>query len=304
MMSGNKDKFSKNLKHNQMKKSIIVIFQLLFVHSLFAQMILVDAGLDKKLCVTAQGVVMNGTIGGNPTASGLGASFTYKWETEDRIGNSVFTASYFLNDTTAANPIVVTASISPLKFYLTVTDNNGAQGVDSVTIGFSSFGSLFPNPFYVSAGDSVRISYPIGGGTPPYTYDWYPNYNISDTAAAMPLVWPARDTIYFCTIKDSLNCPATFNTYAQVIVWAVSTKEILKKHLKIYPNPTQDYLTIELDKGKIKHLYITDMSGKVVLRKSKVINHQIDVSHLDVGNYVLIVETEEGHTGSFQILKQ
>jgi hypothetical protein len=46
------------------------------------------------------------------------------------------------------------------------------------------------------------------------------------------------------------------------------------------------------------------MSGRVILHQSKVINNQIDISHLALGTYILTLEDEKENIGSFQILKR
>lgn len=289
-----------------MKKIIWLITIIHIPFIIFSQTLTIDAGVDTILCVTAQGIVMNGTIGGNPTALGGTPPYTYKWTTEYYIGPHLFTASAFLNDTTIANPVVIDdAPTSILKFHVTVTDTNGYSGFDSISIDFSRFGVLpLSNDFFVTSGDTTSINIPFGGATPPYTYAWYPNYNISDTTVAEPYVWPNNDTVYYCTIKDALGCPFTFGNSVIVHVYPVNTKKTLKEHFKVYPNPTQDYLVIKLEKGEIQHLKITDISGRVILQQSKVINNQIDISHLTLGTYILTVKDDEENIGSFQIFKR
>ncbi|MFK7947132.1 MAG: T9SS type A sorting domain-containing protein [Saprospiraceae bacterium] len=264
-----------------MKRFIWLIMIMMIPFFSLAQLT-VDAGTDTTFCVTAQGQVLNGIIGGDPTVSGGTAPYTYTWEIEYYIGSYLFTASYFLNDTTIANPMVIFDAPEPsITFHVTVTDANGNQGTDSISISFSKFGILpVINDVFITSGDTTPISISVGGGTPPYTYEWFPNYKISDTTVASPLVWSESDTFYMCTIKDALGCPFTFNNIVIVTVWPVSTKQALIKDLKIYPNPTQDYLMIELEKGEIQHINITDMLGKVVLQQSEVLNNQIDISTL------------------------
>lgn len=289
-----------------MKQLLLIIISINLSTAIFSQALTVNAGADTTFCVTAQGQVLNGIIGGNPTVSGGTAPYTYRWQTEYYIGPHLFTASSFLNDTTSANPMLINDAPTPaLKFYVRVTDANNNQGTDSISISFSKFGILpVINDVFITSGDTTPISIFVGGGTPPYSYEWFPNHNISDTTVASPLVCPESDTFYICNIKDALGCPFTFNNIVIVTVWPVNTKKSLTKALKIYPNPTQDWLSIELKESEIKSIKITDMSGKIVLQEYGLVNNQLDISHLTSGIYVLTVEDKAGNIGQFQIMKQ
>jgi hypothetical protein len=289
-----------------MKRILLVIITISLCTSIFSQTLTVDAGGDKIFCKTAQGVIMNGTIGGNPTVSVGTAPYTYEWTAEHYVSINAYSASSFLNDTTIANPVVIDWSPTPpIKFYIIVTDVNGNQGIDSISVNFSQFGILpLSNDFYVTAGDTASINIHFGGGVPPYTYAWYPNYNISDTTVAEPQVWPNSDTFYFCTIKDAIGCPFTFNNIAIVHVYPVNTNTILQEKVKIYPNPTQDWLTVELKESQLKSIKITDMTGKIVLEQHNLVNNQLDISRLSLGVYILSIEDKEGNMGQFQILKE
>ena len=58
---------------------------------------------------------------------------------------------------------------------------------------------------------------------------------------------------------------------------------------KIYPNPTTNFLIIELEKNVNAELLVYDINGKIVI-KDKLINEQqkqLDFSFLNQGNYLL-----------------
>jgi hypothetical protein len=74
--------------------------------------------------------------------------------------------------------------------------------------------------------------------------------------------------------------------------------------VKIYPNPTQDWLTVELKESQLKSIKITDMTGKIVLEQHNLVNNQLDISSLSLGVYILSIEDKEGNMGQFQILKE
>ncbi|HKL02359.1 MAG TPA: T9SS type A sorting domain-containing protein, partial [Cryomorphaceae bacterium] len=91
-------------------------------------------------------------------------------------------------------------------------------------------------------------------------------------------------------------------TFAQSI-WSVSIDDVLdiivssdneaKPLLSLYPNPTTDFLNVNVTEDA-KSYRIYDLSGKQVLSnitpKSRMI--QIDVSSLKIGSYIIRIETE------------
>ena len=65
--------------------------------------------------------------------------------------------------------------------------------------------------------------------------------------------------------------------------------------LTIYPNPTTSTISIQLPENNLKatHTRIYDMTGRLVHQHP--FNPNMDVSHLDSGTYIVVVETEEGN---------
>ncbi|HPI19728.1 MAG TPA: T9SS type A sorting domain-containing protein [Candidatus Kapabacteria bacterium] len=57
-------------------------------------------------------------------------------------------------------------------------------------------------------------------------------------------------------------------------------------HLLIYPNPSNDYIYINLDYGNIQ---ISDIYGKVILKKDFIGNEAIDITNLSIGTYFCTV---------------
>ncbi len=77
--------------------------------------------------------------------------------------------------------------------------------------------------------------------------------------------------------------------------------EISDNNIKIFPNPTTDYLYINSDKGSIQKAQIMDINGKFI--GISTTNNQIDVSFLPSGKYFLYIETENV-TGVKQFIKK
>jgi N-acetylneuraminic acid mutarotase len=61
--------------------------------------------------------------------------------------------------------------------------------------------------------------------------------------------------------------------------------------LKVFPNPASDYLTISgLERGNVM---IYDLTGKLVLSHDLFTTQTITVSHLEAGNYVLLIQSDD-----------
>ena len=81
------------------------------------------------------------------------------------------------------------------------------------------------------------------------------------------------------------------------------TKEV-QLDFSMYPNPSKDYLTIQLPTGVLNaNIQLFDITGRL-LKTSKVITSikQIDVQNLSSGIYILKI-TSEGKSGAKQFIK-
>jgi hypothetical protein len=69
---------------------------------------------------------------------------------------------------------------------------------------------------------------------------------------------------------------------------------IVDQPLQIFPNPTTFTLRIQLPDGNLRatQTRLYDMNGRLVLQQPY--NPVVDVSALDTGSYILVVETEQG----------
>ncbi len=88
---------------------------------------------------------------------------------------------------------------------------------------------------------------------------------------------------------NSTNCEvATENANSDTS--ASSNEHSIDLHnVKLFPNPAIDIITVELEE-KTDELYIADINGKLLLRKSNISkgDHKIDLSAFPVGSYILV----------------
>lgn len=85
----------------------------------------------------------------------------------------------------------------------------------------------------------------------------------------------------------------------QVLASNLSTTEVSKFKLGIYPNPTKGEVNIKTDK-KIKSTTVLDLSGKVIATGS---SEKVNLSGFTKGTYLITVEFADGSTKTEKIIK-
>lgn len=74
--------------------------------------------------------------------------------------------------------------------------------------------------------------------------------------------------------------------------------------LKIYPNPTSDFINIQnVENTKYTKSEIFSMEGRLVYQTKEIINHQINVSNLPKGSYILRLYNN-GAVNQFKFIKK
>lgn len=71
----------------------------------------------------------------------------------------------------------------------------------------------------------------------------------------------------------------------------------LNTNIRLYPNPSNDYIYIKNVSNVIENMniYITDISGKVILtEKNKISNSAINIAALSKGSYMIRIEKNSG----------
>lgn len=153
-----------------------------------------DAGADFGICEDQ----LSTLIGGSPTASAGTPGYTYVWTP---AGN--------LNSAFIANPTFTHPGVGVYTFTVTVTDANGCQDTDEVTV------EVWELPI-ADAGMDTTIcqleSIVLGGtptataGQPPYTYSWTPTSGLDDATLANPTATPLVTTTYTLWVTDDNGC--------------------------------------------------------------------------------------------------
>lgn len=110
---------------------------------------------------------------------------------------------------------------------------------------------------------------------------------------------------YFLTVTDSNLCTYTdsFHLDTCVVPKVILNRNDLQHNpVKVFPNPAQDYLYIQMSGNFVFELYATD--GRLVLSESSTANSKILLSGVAAGHYIYrIVANENVFTGRVQVQK-
>jgi len=117
------------------------------------------------------------------------------------------------------------------------------------------------------------------GGNPPYTFDWEMFGETTD-----PLKTGLENGIYNITITDDNGCEKIIQANVGNVT-SIEEISFLKK-VKLFPNPTSDFLFIKIPNKKNGNFQfsITDILGKTMLEKSFLENEKTEFS-IDVKNW-------------------
>lgn len=78
--------------------------------------------------------------------------------------------------------------------------------------------------------------------------------------------------------------------YSPVSITGVNDEILGNNNLKVYPNPSSDYISFDSD---VSNITITDLQGNIVLNQANSTNGQISVKHLQNGLYIYKLTSHE-----------
>lgn len=94
------------------------------------------------------------------------------------------------------------------------------------------------------------------------------------------------------TDPDQANS-GTMGLVYQSVLQVLGVSELEKDHVKIYPNPTADFIYVKVNsKSKIEDAEIYDLSGKLIF-KTKLDSEKLDVRHLPQGIYMIVFKNSD-----------
>ncbi len=229
-----------------------------------------DAGAP-DLLITSDNALCAGDCNGTATvsASGGAGSYVYFWDVAPW-------------ETTTAD------SLCPGTYFITVTDGDGCEAIESVTIDS-------PTPISVSISSSPADIVCDGtagvvpsGGTFPYTYLWDAAAGSQTTATATDLC-PGT---YCVTVTDDNDCKLDT---CLTVGGSASLDENSDGIFVIYPNPAGDgYLNISSSLSELVSVKLYSSTGQLILTSqiSKG-NNVLNVPVLSPGLYSIHLEGKD-----------
>lgn len=190
----------------------------------------------------------------------------------------VWTFNTTLSDFVIANPWAEPSATT--WYYLTGTDANGCSNTDSVEVTINPL----PTPPLITL-DSVFIysSYTTGN-------QWYLNGNpiLGETNDSVNYVVIGQNGGYEVEYTDANGCSIFSDASNVIIIFDVSIEEQDDMNVRVYPNPTNGLLNIELEDGA-DQMMIVSMNGNVIYVETNLVsgNNVFDISNLADGTYIL-----------------
>lgn len=176
---------------------------------------------------------------------------------------------------------------------------NGGM-IDSVWNAFSGFGTPM-------AGDTVAIYLLTGDQDPDLATSVTMLFNYADTNYVNDNNWHVNTDI----IIPATNEPAFIAfRYTTTVNWldvkfdnlyisgdstmSTNTNAAVQRTTSIYPNPTRDYLSLDIPAGlNVKNIEIINMSG-IKVKAERYNGGRLDVSELPAEQYIVRMHTSEG----------
>jgi len=99
---------------------------------------------------------------------------------------------------------------------------------------------------------------------------------------------------YIITAEDGTTTADWTITVNPIGVTSITVDQLNGK-VRIYPNPTNNKLTIDLDEsfGLTSELYLLDLSGKIILQKLIRSGDELDLSGIRQGVYILLLKSDK-----------
>ena len=102
----------------------------------------------------------------------------------------------------------------------------------------------------------------------------------------------------------SANFDYALPTFNAVNTCLASINELSEATFSIFPNPTSNSFTLQLNENKAVNLKIYDIQGRIVFQTEEVEMEQtIDASNWHSGYYIVSLQTENGQLQTKKLIK-
>ncbi len=217
-----------------------------------------------------------GTISGISTVCQGQNDVNYAVPTILNATSYIWTFPTGVTGTSTSNIISLSYGLNAISGNITVKGVNSCNNGGSSTIAINVNNT--PNTPIISQTGNMLNSDASSGN------QWYNQNGPIDNAVSQNYNF-VSDGSYYVIVTNSNGCSATSNILNTIFLDANNYE--IDNIIKLYPNPVQSFLHIELEKqflGKI-----TDLTGKILLN---VNTKDIDVSSLSAGIYILNIVSD------------
>lgn len=125
------------------------------------------------------------------------------------------------------------------------------------------------------------------------------------TVAGTQVSWTIGEPVT-TTVSDGNNILTQGFHQSKLTVTAINDIQIADVEIKVYPNPTSDYVTVHFSEVMEKPTYLLfDFSGRLIEQKNIESNDaKIDMTGYAGGSYILKLNSGQQPLQSFKIIKR
>jgi hypothetical protein len=125
------------------------------------------------------------------------------------------------------------------------------------------------------------------------------------TAAGVEVSWTIGEPITE-TVTDGTTTLTQGFQQSKLTVTAINDIQVSGVEIKVYPNPTSDYVTVHFSKVMEKPTYLLfDLSGRLIEQKNiETTDAKIDMTGYAGGSYILKLNSGQQPLQSFKIIKR
>lgn len=210
--------------------------------------------------------------------------------------------SYFWNTGAATREITVAEDGT---YTVLVSNSFGCMATDTISVVVDGYAPEISGIIVENIGSNT---FRFSAHLPLYvdSYEWDFGDGTAPSVALSPVHTYSDVGTYLVTLRVTSSCATKeYTTYANIFT---GIDDELYSQLNLYPNPTNDYLNLEVNGNvNIESIKITNVLGQNLLQETQLRNSkkaQIDVTRLPSGTYHINITTDKGNVvKSFQIIK-
>ncbi len=204
----------------------------------------VNTGSDVTICAGSPTTLTSNTSSGT-------TPYVYNW-----------TPATGLSAVNVANPVANPSNTT--TYVLSVTDSKGCTSGDNIVVNVIALPAI-PT---VNVNKNTLTSSAVTGN------QWFLNGQAIAGATAQTYII-TKDGKYSVKVTSATGNCSSISTELNLKV--IAAKDLLDElAFRIFPNPLEDYLTVQISAAEAKYLEITDVLGQVILSQDILINQNFE----------------------------